>query len=39
MLDLNLPQKNGQITWDHELYEDFYFYEDKPFFDTFSGDV
>ncbi|WFD19531.1 hypothetical protein MCAP1_001763 [Malassezia caprae] len=29
----------GQVVWDHELYEDFYFYEDKPYFHTFAGDL
>ena len=28
----------GTISWDHELYDDFYFYEDKPYFHTFAGD-
>ena len=31
-------KSKGQIVWDHELYEDFYFYEDKPYFHTFAGD-
>ncbi|PKI85059.1 hypothetical protein MVES1_001054 [Malassezia vespertilionis] len=31
-------RKNGKVAWDHELYQDFYFYEDKPFFHTFAGD-
>ncbi|KAL4400833.1 actin binding protein [Malassezia pachydermatis] len=34
---LNLKEK-GKIVWDHELYEDFYFYEDKSYFHTFAGD-
>ncbi|WFD39072.1 uncharacterized protein MJAP1_002042 [Malassezia japonica] len=29
---------NGKVIWDHELYDDFYFYQDKPYFHTFAGD-
>ncbi|WFD26766.1 hypothetical protein MNAN1_001753 [Malassezia nana] len=32
-------QSPGKVVWDHELYEDFYFYEDKPYFHTFAGDA
>lgn len=32
-------KNNGKVIWDHELYDDFYFYQDKPYFHTFAGDV
>ena len=31
-------KNNGKIAWNHEIYDDFYFYEDKPYFHTFAGD-
>lgn len=27
------------VIWEHELYEGFEYYEDRPFFHTFEGDV
>ncbi|WFC97837.1 hypothetical protein MYAM1_000557 [Malassezia yamatoensis] len=31
-------KNHGKVTWGHELYDDFYFYDDKPYFHTFAGD-
>ena len=37
--DNSYLEEKGKIVWDHELSEDFYFYEDKSYFHTFAGDV
>ncbi|WFD30350.1 hypothetical protein MSPP1_001368 [Malassezia sp. CBS 17886] len=31
-------KNHGNVAWGHELYNDFYYYQDKPFFHTFAGD-
>ena len=30
---------NKGVLWEHEIYEGFEYYQDRPFFHTFAGDV
>lgn len=30
---------NRGVIWEHEIYNDFEYYQDRPYFHTFAGDV